>query len=434
MAGTLFNAVMAVALLLLAWGFAQFVLWYRWGTAELRAAQRQQARPSRAYRLAFLIPCLNEENVIGETVRILRETAPGVLVVVVDDASDDRTGMLAAAAGATVVRRELPDARGGKGAALNHGYGHLLALLARTPVDLERTVVCVLDADGRLSPNAIPEALARFDNPRVGGVQLPVRIRNKRRFLARMQDFEFWGLSAIAQMARIRTRSVSLGGNGQFTRLTAVRGVGETPWSDALTEDLDLGLELTLRGWELDCAANAWVSQQGVETVRALLRQRTRWYQGHMLCAGKARLLWESSKVARPTALETTIYLLSPSFVLLPWSIAFTLGLAFFVFTVTHHEEIAFGATHVDVVLYASFWYVLTFLPTIVIAVVYWRRSEEEHLAAAIVKGHVQVFYSYVNMAAGWRALGRIALRRNTWAKTARIPERAADVSVRKAA
>jgi len=265
-------------------------------------------------------------------------------------------------------------------------------------------------------------------------VQLPVRIRNKRRFLARMQDFEFWGLSAIAQMARIRTRSVSLGGNGQFTRLTALRGVGETPWSDALTEDLDLGLELTLRGWELDCAANAWVSQQGVETVRALLRQRTRWYQGHMLCAGKARLLWESSKVARPTALETTIYLLSPSFVLLPWSIAFTLGLAFFVFTVTHHEEIAFGATHVDVVLYASFWYVLTFLPTIVIAVVYWRRSEEEHLAAAIVKGHVQVFYSYVNMAAGWRALGRIALRRNTWAKTARIPERAADVSVRKAA
>ena len=39
----------------------------------------------------YLIPCLNEELVIADTVRSLLADPRG-LVVVVDDASDDRTG------------------------------------------------------------------------------------------------------------------------------------------------------------------------------------------------------------------------------------------------------------------------------------------------------------------------------------------------------
>jgi cellulose synthase/poly-beta-1,6-N-acetylglucosamine synthase-like glycosyltransferase len=216
---------------------------------------------------------------------------------------------------------------------------------------------------------------------------------------------------------------VSLGGNGQFTRLSALRSIGLAPWSDALTEDLDLGLELTLRGWELDCAADAWVSQQGVESVRGLLRQRTRWYQGHMICARKAMLLWRSPLVPRRTALETTLYLLSPSFVMLPWSIAFTLGLAYFAYNVVEHSVLPFDGVDVHSLFYAGFWYLLTFLPSVVLGLLYARRSEGEHALSAIVKGHAHVFYAYVNMAAGWRALTRIALGRHGWTKTARVEE-----------
>jgi 1,2-diacylglycerol 3-beta-glucosyltransferase len=432
--GTLFNAVMALALLLLAWGFAQFVVWYRWGLAELETARRHPRIPQRDYRLVVLIPCLNEREVIAETVAAIRALAPEATVLVVDDASDDDTAAVAAAAGARVARRELPEARQGKGAALNHGYRELLHDAAALTGDRDHTIVCVMDADGRLSPHAVPAVLSRFDDPRVGGVQLPVRIRNRRRFLARMQDLEFWGMSAIAQMARIRTRSVSLGGNGQFTRLSALKSVGSAPWSDALTEDLDLGIELTLRGWELDCAADAWVSQQGVESVRALLRQRTRWYQGHMICARKAMVLWRSPLVPPRTALETTLYLITPCFVMLPWSIAFTLGLGYFAYNVVQHTVLPFDGVGVQTVFYAGFWYLLTFLPPVVLGLVYARRSEHERLPAAIGKGHVHVFYAYVNMAAGWRALVRIALGRSRWAKTARVAEPETAVSMRSAA
>ena len=435
MAGTLFNAVMAVALLLLAWGFAQFVLSYRWGTAELRdALARGPAEPHGSYDVVFLIACLDEAEVIAETVAALGRLETRATVIVVDDGSSDRTADLASAEGAVVVRRSLPAARLGKGPALNAGYRKLLALAKRRKLDPARTIVCVLDADGRLSENAVAEVLERFDDPSVGGVQLPVRIRNTRRFLSRMQDFEFWGMSAIAQMARNRTQSVSLGGNGQFTRLAALQSVGERPWSDALTEDLDLGLELTLRGWSLACAPTAWVSQQGVETVRALVRQRTRWYQGHMLCAGKARQLWESEVVPRPTALETTVYLLTPSFVMLPWSIAFTLGLAYFAVGLAGGGTVPLDGTDVSVAVYALFWYVLTFLPPVALAVLYARRSEGEQLSAALVKGHVLVFYAYLNMVASWRALVRIALGRSGWQKTGRVSEETPASELRRAA
>ena len=101
-----------------------------------------------------------------------------------------------------------------------------------------------MDADGRLSAGAVTAALALFDGPRVGGVQLIVRIRNRRKLIAQFQDIEFWMISALSQFARSISGTVSLGGNGQFTRLSALQQLTGEPWSRSLTEDLDLGLRL----------------------------------------------------------------------------------------------------------------------------------------------------------------------------------------------
>ncbi len=422
MIATLFDAIMAVGLLLLGWGFAQFLVHLRYGRAELDAALAAPSHPVNAYTLAFVVPCLDEEAVIGETVSSLQSLVPGSLVVVVDDGSSDATAAIAEAAGAHVVRRTLPDARQGKGPALNAGYAALLEVADERGLDARATIVCVMDADGHLSPNAAHEVLARFDRPSVGGVQLPVRIRNRDGFLGRMQDLEFWGMSAIAQMARIRTRSVSLGGNGQFTRLAALQEVGPAPWSNALTEDLDLGLELTLRGWDLDCAPAAWVSQQGVETVSGLLRQRTRWYQGHITCSRKAQSLWQSEIVDRRTALETTLYLATPVFVILPWSIVFTLALGYVAELVLSQPVVPVDGVQLHAGFYLAFWYLLTFIPAIMLGLLYAERSQTSRVRA-LGLAHAQVFYSYVNLLAAWRAVARIALGRHGWAKTARVAE-----------
>lgn len=256
----------------------------------------ERAAPGAGLLVYYLIPCLDEAAVIADTVSALLAD-PRARVVVIDDASQDGTGALAAAVSpgrVSVVRRELPGAQQGKGPALNAGYWFAVQDAARRGIDPARIVIGVMDADGRLSPGALDAVLPLFGDPRVGGVQLPVRIRNRGSLLTAMQDIEFWGVCALAQLGRNFCGTASLGGNGQFTRLQALRGLGHRPWGTDLTEDLELTLALASEGWRLVSTPDAWVSQQGVTTLAALLRQRARWYQGHMQAARWLPRLWRA--------------------------------------------------------------------------------------------------------------------------------------------
>ena len=79
-------------------------------------------------------------------------------------------------------------------------------------------IVVVLDADGRLAPNALIEVAPFFADPAVGGVQVGVRMYNAReKLLARMQDFEFVTFTEVFQRARQRIGSVGLGGTVSST-------------------------------------------------------------------------------------------------------------------------------------------------------------------------------------------------------------------------
>ncbi|MEA2685135.1 MAG: 1,2-diacylglycerol 3-beta-glucosyltransferase, partial [Actinomycetota bacterium] len=228
-------------------------------------------RALEAYHVYFLIPCLNEEAVIGATVAFLPVSSYRSTVIVIDDASDDRTSQIGRAAGGKglqVVRRELPDARQGKGPALNAGFARLRELVAERGQNPDLVIVCVMDADGRLSRGALTVTLPLFDDPKIGGVQLAVRIRNRHRnWVTEFQNFQFWTMSAMTQYGRIRTGTVSLGGNGQFTRLSALMQIGPQPWRASLTEDLDLTISLICRGWHCTSTAHASVDQQGVATI-----------------------------------------------------------------------------------------------------------------------------------------------------------------------
>jgi len=92
-----------------------------------------------------VIPAFNEAPTIGRVVAGARRHAP---VVVVDDGSRDATGLIAADAGAEVVRHAR---RRGKGRALLTGIATARAHAA--------SVVVTLDADGQHDPDDIPRVL-----------------------------------------------------------------------------------------------------------------------------------------------------------------------------------------------------------------------------------------------------------------------------------
>jgi 1,2-diacylglycerol 3-beta-glucosyltransferase len=194
-----------VTLFCVALGLVQLTFLLVTGAVEARRARRRaagQAQDGDVVDAVFaLVPCLDEELVIADTVRELLAQDPGVRVVVVDDASDDRTAEAAAEAGGdrvVVHRRRLPDARKGKGPALNAGFARVREAVEAAYLDPERVLVLVMDADGRLSPGAVGRVKALFAEPKVGGAQLGVRIRNRAtNTLTMIQDCEFWGIAAL---------------------------------------------------------------------------------------------------------------------------------------------------------------------------------------------------------------------------------------------
>ena len=189
-----------------------------------------------------------------------------------------------------MLRRDPPEAQQGKAAALNHGWRHVSGLLAQGslgPFTAERTVMVVVDADGRLQPNSPDVASGWFAQPDVGGVQVRVRIYNRHRLLTWCQDVEFGVFGMLYQAARARLGTAGMGGNGQFNRLSALDQLaredgGEGPWRDRLTEDQDLGLRLIEAGWRCGQDNRISVDQQGLPGIRRLFRQRTRWAQGNL--------------------------------------------------------------------------------------------------------------------------------------------------------
>lgn len=97
-------------------------------------------------KVAAIIPARNEARVIASVV----EQALGQvsLVIVVDDASEDRTAAEATAAGAIVLRHALP-----------RGVGRATATGLRAALQLGAELLVTLDGDGQHQPNEISTLL-----------------------------------------------------------------------------------------------------------------------------------------------------------------------------------------------------------------------------------------------------------------------------------
>lgn len=422
--------------------------------AHVRQGRPRQEGP-RPF-IVFIIPCLNEELVIGRSLdKLLALPRTDFAVLVVDDGSADGTpdvvtaGVLAYEAATELkaaqpdqrwvmdgydpervwlLRRKLPEARKGKGAALNHAYRHLQESSLLAGRDARDVVVAVLDADGRLQPNALDEVTPLFQRPHVGAVQVGVRMYNAHEsLLARMQDMEFVVFTEIFQRARRHLGSVGLGGNGQFVRLAALQSLEHSPWTDCLTEDLDLGIRLRLHGWLSEYTGATWVEQQAVTTFRRLIRQRARWFRGHLQCSRLIPLILRTGMPVH-TTLDLCWHLMGPVTILLMslWSATFLTSLAYLWITDPVGSWQTVSGQHSMLPVF----YGLSMAPALLYGAVYWRATAGRHSGSAtglraLALAHLFTIYGYLWFVAGWRAVTEILRRKHGWAKTARTADAA---------
>jgi len=398
----------------------------------------------------FLVPCRDEESVVGGTVRYLLDTFPRAHVWVIDDDSDDATAAVvddiaSVESRVHLVRRHRPDARTGKGDALNAAYRDLRSTLG-SDVDGARTIVVVVDADGRPAANCLEVCAAAhlFGDETIGAVQIDVWMSNRgtlhpggsrlgKRFgagLVRMQDLEFRTAIAAIQTSRGLTGTISMGGNGQFTRLVALEAIADEngPWRGALLEDFELGVHLLTAGWRTGFSRDTHVAQEGLYSLRRFLSQRTRWGQGTMQCARYVRRIWDSTHLSTLGAAEMLYYLAQPWLQLigtLVYPIPFLLlGMRAMGDPNEVWSWFADGAWILFGV-YGAFG----LLPFLIWGPIYRAKCEPTvGRLRGIGYGFGYALYIYTFYITSWRALYRLVRKRNGWVKTRRNTERAVTV------
>lgn len=376
-------------------------------------------------RLFFVlvIAALNEELVIGHTIRhLLSLKASNFLIFVVNDDSDDRTASVVESFQSDRVRlssRHLPLARQGKGAVLNHAYHAILTSELPELYGMENIVMTVLDADCEVEPNFLRAVSPYFDDAKTAGVQTGVRMMNGHDNLVTLwQQCEFTTFNWVFSRAHETLGSASLGGNGQFVRLSALASLGGMPWTDCLTEDLDIGLRLAVRGWRNHYVHTTRVHQQAVSSLRPLLRQRSRWFQGHVSCWKHVPAVW-TSKLSAWTKLDILNYLLAPALII-PLGIFSMVSLAVFVFGLA--SPLIPGMNDVDRNPGAWAAWLLLGLGTAPLCVLALVRDRQASPLRAIPLALLYVLGGYIWFVAGAVALWRGLQRSGGWLKTGRTP------------
>jgi len=229
------------------------------------------------HRLLVLVPAHDEEELIGPCVAsLLAQDYPPQLrrVVVVADNCGDATAEVAAAAGAEVWVRDLPQLRG-KGPALRWAFDRLPDL------DPAPDAVVVVDADSVADPALLREleAVFRRGHPVVQADDV----------LAERPGDPRATLEAAAFLLRNRVRlsgRAALGlpallcGNGM---LLARSVLARHPWTAySLAEDAEYSLILLAAGVRIGFARRATVLAQPTPGARGMHTQSLRWDGGRL--------------------------------------------------------------------------------------------------------------------------------------------------------
>lgn len=103
------------------------------------------------YKVSIVMPAYNEAEAIGDVLdAVFALELPELEVIVVDDGSHDRTGEVARAKGARVIRHPY---NRGNGAAVRSGIRAAMG-----------DIVVIMDADGQHDPADIPRLLEKMDS------------------------------------------------------------------------------------------------------------------------------------------------------------------------------------------------------------------------------------------------------------------------------
>jgi cellulose synthase/poly-beta-1,6-N-acetylglucosamine synthase-like glycosyltransferase len=254
---------------------AAYLLVLALAAALARVLPPRRAQPTRrAQRTGVLVPAHDEALLIGACVAALNAQTIArdrfEVVVVADNCTDD-TARIAAAAGARVLTRDVPEVRG-KGHALSWATARLL--LEQPSLD----TIVVVDADTTADPAFLETLLGAYEAgaDAAQGESLLVPDASSR---SQLRAAAFLLMNRVRPLGRSRLGlPCDLRGNGMLFARTTLE---EHPWhAFTSAEDLEYSVRLRIAGVHTDFVPGAIVRSPTAPTARAAELQRLRWEGG----------------------------------------------------------------------------------------------------------------------------------------------------------
>ncbi|MCK4351023.1 MAG: glycosyltransferase, partial [Candidatus Krumholzibacteria bacterium] len=221
--------------------------------------------------VTVLIPAYNEEQNIENTLMAVTSIDyPEYEVVVVDDASTDRTAEIVTNyvnRGKVRLIRKLVNE--GKAMALNDAI----------PCT-NGEILLIIDADASPDPDILKYMVPHFRFPRVAAVTGNPRVANRKTLLSKLQSIEFTSIISLQRRAqRVWGRIMTMSGVVGAFRRSALIDVGQYS-PEMATEDIDLTWKLHLRHYQVRYEARAIVWMRVPQSLAGLWKQRRRWALG----------------------------------------------------------------------------------------------------------------------------------------------------------
>lgn len=239
-------------------------------------------------KFLILVAAHNEEKVIGSTLANLQKIdykKDLYDIYVVNDNSTDRTGEICDQYGVKHIdtaEKKFPREGVGKPAGLQYA---LRALGFEKLVD-QYDVLMILDADNHVDANILKELNSQFiqkGKPEV--IQAYLDSKNTTKTLSLGYALGYLYTNRFFQLAKYRLGLPNaIGGTGFIVRLDYLMKHGGFRFK-SLTEDLELEMEVVKNNGRILWNHFTRIYDEKPEQLKASIKQRTRWSQGHWYVA-----------------------------------------------------------------------------------------------------------------------------------------------------
>ena len=235
--------------------------------------EKKAPEPKFLLDTTIIVPCFNEEKTVQATVESLFNLdypQEKLNFILVDDGSTDSTLLELKKFDKYINVKVLSKENGGKHTAVN---------LALEYVETE--LVGCLDADSFVTPQALKAIVRHFENSEVMAVTPSIKVHEPKNFLQYIQTTEYkWSIFLRRMLGSLGALYVTPGPFSIF-RVEVFQKLGKYRYA-YMTEDMEMAMRMQKNHYKIVNSHSAHVYTVALNTLKSLIKQRSRWSYGFL--------------------------------------------------------------------------------------------------------------------------------------------------------